>query len=652
MRHNNRKQNFKFFHTALFLIAVLLFSTSVLADVQQTYNMDGLGSAGNIASSSTQNFISVDTLSSANEILSPIEADYDNNGDIEIISVNNDNIIIISFNQSSTIFNIEDSYNVGAELLTQFYYFENVLYFVTSNNWHKLEWNGTDFTHSNISQTFANDDVGFGCGELNNDIHCFAVTNSGTGASARIKLYSINWTNENVSTYTEPNYVTGCLSGEDFELSGEPELRKVEVFDQDDNSNFDQIAFTWRAPCTGASIGDKSFVSILESDFTTWNLIDLNTYGCKGGRSWGLQETLPITAPFFYDIDKSKTGYELSVGCMVETDEFEVNTFNGLSFSHIDEFPDDLTFSDVDGTIVSNLMQINCMGTDSPLGDDIGVLGFDEDEEELNFMCYNTQSSGFDSREFSNYAVSDASVTTGIIYSANLGGSLDSIFTSYGVFSLNTGSVYGGDLSPNLVGSIAGSNSIHRPTYSTVDNPLDLLVLTPSNIYYFDDGFENSAPSLYYDGTPCNIIKNNETVLVTLRAVDTDGDDVRYKIISYYDELNEYDSNWTSYLPSGTTVQLSFIANQSTQNSELKLMVQDDNDDEVKTTTLTYNYIVSSDDNSNEAYDCYFSGTSISDTTDDELTINEVIAETNEDFKTQWRIYLFLVVCLVRLIYY
>lgn len=611
----------------LITVFFLLSTSLVFAETQTDYYNEG--TTGAYGSLDTNPFVLVvDTLSNNNHIIEPVIYDIDNDGDEELITVNGNSINIYHINTSNNKFNLIDSYNNGEALLTKFQVLNitgtPTIYYVTQNDFHKLTYNGTDFVHNNTVVSMSATDGGFGCGEWNGDtdeVFCFYNTWDGTtGANAEMELHRINWTDGVANRTNEVNQKACSSAGTRFFNNQKRELQGVVLGDTNDDSK-NEAYFSWGAYCPGGGYNDN--LVILTQIDQSFNVAEVEIPLCSAGLNQN--SPYPITKPLIKDIDGGDD--DILIGCMSGSgDNYKVYSYD-TNLILTDDFPE---VGNVESTIVSNLFLLDCF-IDTGI-EDVGILGYDEDENELGMLCLNNKPTGISdsTREFTPFTVSNATVNSSIVYTANMGyASSSSLFTPFGILGVQaTESIL---LSEGTLSTLFDNNKdgISIPV-SLSNNPMDLLVVTDTNIWYYDDNFENSNPEISIDVNPCNTVCTNQTGLVTITATDVDLDNVRVKLIAYEGEANEQDTGWSSYLASGASIQLSYQANQSTTGSTLKVYAEDNTNESEGNSSLEWNIIVSSGSGCYVQGETVCSSTTVASTVSDAEELAENIQTTNE----------------------
>lgn len=599
---------------SLFLFFLIL--PIVFADIQEDYYQSGQGTFS--SQITTIDFTaSVDTLEDDGAIIPPVYYDLDSDGVKEMIVTDNTQIRLYHVNISDSRFSIVDSYNNAERLLTKFQVLNisgtPTIYYVTNDNWHTLQYNGTGFVHNTTVQNFPNGDGGFGCGEnieaADNHYCIYYTDNDQTGVNADMDIYYVNVTDPNnmVGMGTLEVNTNACVAGEEFHTNTRPELRGVTI-DDTDNDGFSEIYFIWGAPCGGATYNNRVIITEVESDLST---VTERIIGHTGITCYAEDAAadLPFTMPLVRDVDQSPgNGKEISVGCIVDStngDDYKVGVWqNDLNI--FDDYPE---IGNVEGTILSNLFLLDCF-SDTGV-EDIGILGYDQDEDEVDLLCINPNSGISDTtREFDPLNVTNASVNSTLVYTAGMGspqshlltpyGSLQvnpttALITSEGSLSLGFSHPYGGVTIPMQIG----------------EDPLDLLVATRTNIWWLDDGFSNTNPHINVEFNPCNPVLLDEPVRASVTLLDNDGDTVNFTLVAYAGETNQQIVSSANFA-SGGTYEVEFQANESTTGTLIIIYAEDNSPESAGNRSLTYNMIVTSNNNTGRTFgECEGSASSI-----------------------------------------
>lgn len=306
-----------------------------------------------------------------------------------------------------------------------------------------------------------------------------------------------------------------------------------------------------------------------------------------------------LTSPLVSDL-ASNSGLETVVGYMNSGTTFNMKIYQSTgateSSALIDTSPD---IADADGTLVSNPFLADVFPDN--VADEYCVIGYRETFNIVDVLCdseYTTRN-GDDTIEFFyealEYNISRAyGKYNSIAHSTQQstatldGGNPSEILNSYGVFEITHDDcdVAGCGIASCTFNLCAMDKIFDVPVDDlamiSVDaqnsGREDLIGLTSTNIWYFDDGFSNSPAIIdAYQINPCidSTWKANTTVEARITPTDADGDTVSARAV-IYDGLNfSQDSGWSSYSSSGATFTFSFIASELVSTGTMILYARD-----------------------------------------------------------------------------
>ena len=419
-------------------------------------------------------------------------------------------------------------------------------------------------------------------------------------------------------------------TGLGFQTHCLPSVRTMPVVDYDNDGNDEYIITTMQS---GGSQDEEVHIfwvevlanhSVIEEfQFTETDVGDIisitgttdNAIFCdnSNGNSNGLPGRL-FTPALTFDIDSpSSNGLETVVAFKLDATDFTMKSYDGCSsdgctITEFDDYPETCdTFGNCPtADSISNVFRANVFpGTESV--DDFCVIGYDDSNEELDAICGSETSTLLltETVEFlfdTPYNLTDVYGTSNnIAHSAQhstaiVGGKdLDEFITSYGVQALF---LNGSGLLSTLQGifSIPRENgaviSIDAERINAPGGREDLIVLTPTNLFYLDDGFSNSGANIsFFSVNPCldSTWKINTSVEVVIRPQDDDADSVSARALLYQGETNQQDSGFSANVSSGTDISFNFIANRTIGSGTLRLQARDTgNPDDINTIDLTF----------------------------------------------------------------
>lgn len=268
--------------------------------------------------------------------------------------------------------------------------------------------------------------------------------------------------------------------------------------------------------------------------------------------------TNSFTSPLVAELDSGEPKKEATIGAQSSNNDFRMFVFSGSDGSTVDEFPEELSLLEADGTIISNVVFGNFI--DDTDTEDVCVMGFDGVENKYELLCGSFERDAVLSHAilefpFSSLAFNISTDTTeqhhlihGVQFSdAKLSelNDLQEIITTYGVFELDFSKIN------NVL------NRIFNPqTTLGVNLGIDLeqfgqddiISMTETNIFYFDDkGSNGEAELIEITYNPCivnTVLKINTTLQVTVQARDTNTfalgfDDLNFDLFLYFGGTNQ-----------------------------------------------------------------------------------------------------------------
>lgn len=300
-----------------------------------------------------------------------------------------------------------------------------------------------------------------------------------------------------------------------------------------------------------------------------------------------------FTSPLVVDINGAPP-LEFVVGFQVDDTRFKMQSFDSTG-TEIDDYPEVFL---ADGVIVSNVILANVFpDTGDETNDnykDFCVMGFNEPKQQLDLLCaseFNSQFFGlgnaeeffFDGLTFNltNLGQLSDSVFKPIVHAVQYnqitteGSDLNEFVTPYGSFDVNEG-LFGNSLG-NLFNDVPVDGAIIPVDPGKVGFQ-DWLILTDNTLFYLDDNFANSQGQIVsLEINPCvdSVWKVNTSVQINVEVQDVDEDSVSSRAILYRGGSNEQDSLFTVNSSSGTTFTFSFVANETTTGSALRLFGRD-----------------------------------------------------------------------------
>lgn len=469
-----------------------------------------------------------------------------------------------------------------------------------------LEYNGTDFyQQNNISLnglTHEINDVNYDVGEML--IRCGDTENCllAHNRHSNVKTGQVNGlyaTFFNSTAITTPFNLSGGTGGDyKFYCFSQIPIISYSDYDNDDDVEYIITSFVGNYGSTDAAVNifyvglNGSNDAIEELEISDSDLVDfgvaLSTENCNETGIFN-----KFTSAFVWNIDGSvSNGEESVIGLAIDSNEFVMHSFLS-SGGALDDYPE---VFEADGELISNVFLMNAF-TDTNR-EDFCVLGYQQTNGEIDLLCaseitgevpetveFNYDVSYNVSRNYRNYN----SIVHSARHSSDLedGVNLDELVCPYGIFSLD----YTGD---NELELVYESPQVNGNVLSIDVEKIgrdDLLILTNSNLWYYDDEFANQNAELYRITTNPSIesvIQVNETVHLTVQAIDEEGDNVQVKVIAYEGHINQQNSNWTTFSSSGAVFPLTFEANVTIGVGNLVFYARDSLHNESVNTTYTF----------------------------------------------------------------
>jgi len=248
-----------------------------------------------------------------------------------------------------------------------------------------------------------------------------------------------------------------------------------------------------------------------------------------------------------YNFDGASQGYEVVVAQMTTDNDFVFYVFD----ENLVDMHQRPTVTDIvedipnEGQLVSNPVRMNGLrGTNT---EDVCALGYDEDDDNMELLCYDITAGVLDPDGFDGFTGDTPFDITGddniIILPVQTSGTtqsgqnLNEILTPYGIYSLcyNCGALNSDTLVQEFsIGLDAGTASFYDVQGIGAS---DILFTTENTFYYIDDNEANLVPEITFsefnpgnaNGLPVCI---NEQVKITIEVNDNEGN----PITCYYEE--------------------------------------------------------------------------------------------------------------------
>ena len=297
-----------------------------------------------------------------------------------------------------------------------------------------------------------------------------------------------------------------------------------------------------------------------------------------------------ISSPVFGNF-LSNSGLEIGYAHVVDSNEFKVTIFDNLG-NEKKSYP---KLFQVDGTILSNAFTGNIIA-DTSIFDDLCVFGYDSSDAHIRLLCGNEESDYLTHAECDydtsgKFAINTTTykediITHTIQASTQLeeGNNVQEITNAYGIFRFKSDKLSLNCLTLQqcceielLYANPKNESSILMMFDAENVSLSDMVVMTDTNLYYYDDGFVNSKGAITsYILNPCldQAWKLNTSVRITVTVIDANGDNVCAKVQLYEGTGNQKNSSELCGA-SGTEFPFSFIANETITTGKIKLFGKD-----------------------------------------------------------------------------
>lgn len=359
---------------------------------------------------------------------------------------------------------------------------------------------------------------------------------------------SKNATSQSFTIFSETQ-----ASGDSIDLCS-PRDKNIIVDDYDGDGNLEYILSMGKKELSGG--GDVEW-KVFWLDNTTVELSGSQTENVAelGGCDGTLGLSTSFTSPIVQEVAASESKREAIIGAQSSNNDFRIFIFSGSDGDKVDEFPEELTFLEADGTIVSNVMFGQFMPETA--ANDVCVMGFDTTEDRYELLCGNVLRSPFSHAilEFPTSSLafnisSDSNEQHHLIHGVQFSDllqeskDLEEVLSTHGVFELDYSGINNVLRRIFDLGTTRGVNlGIDLEQFGQDD----IISMTDTNIFYFDDKGTNGAAEILdieYDPCPVNtLIKLNTTLQVTVTARDTNTfalgfDDLNFNTIVYFNDFN------------------------------------------------------------------------------------------------------------------
>ncbi|KKN55964.1 hypothetical protein LCGC14_0577060 [marine sediment metagenome] len=447
-----------------------------------------------------------------------------------------------------------------------------------------IDWNGTAL---GIQQTFVVASYGTGVTGGEGMVACrgtddcmvFHAFDNTEGGSSNVQATPFNSSTRGTALVLDGSFSGYCLS----------KIRHITVADYDNDGTDEYIMNAIALRGTGVAEvlqifyvdADKNTLIATEEQQISQTLFDFS----PSLDSCTSDQGKFFTSPLVSNLDGAAgNGLETMIGFNIDADEFNMRAYDSAGGT-IDTFP---AIADADGTIISNVLKADNEGFSSCVVGYSSVLG------RMNVLCASlTDSIGlFDNLQYKfddiHYNITEQYEFQNVIsHSGDMSSvdapNTDELINSYGVFNLDFGSCSAitGNCDIDLIFNI--SNVLGQENIAVVPADVekvgrdDLLGLSLTNLFYFDDGFSNSPANITQIFiNPCldSTWKINTTVNVQVQVTDFDGDNVNANATTYFGLENEMAES-SGNASSGTTFSFAFVANETVGSATLRVVGKD-----------------------------------------------------------------------------
>jgi len=550
------------------LLFVLILSISIVIATQsynETGNFDSYYQLG--IGQFNENLPAYDTerrvLTTPRQI--PLVSDLDNDGINEIIVIDSGNIRLyhgrdldivdtLGLSTSGEVLSNLIAYNIDDDDKIELIFTE-----IGTELIKIVEWNGTNFivqTQHNISDlTYSTGNAAVKCKSKENCImvygslastpgsslgRLFAVGFNSTYRGSELKLLSPLWAN---GVFCMPHI--NSIAVADYDSPPDTNLEYITTVSTNDPSG-DMVVYTlW------LDVNESKNVSIENSNSDT-------TSSLTHGTSCSNQIARAFTSPLTFDSDNSPSnGLETFVGIMHDSDEFFIRKYDGNGVA-VERFP---LVLEADGRLVSNLFRADIF--DDSGNFDFCAVGYEKVDERMDILCgTDLDSVGlFDNVQFKFDTDGTFNISESLAVYNNIAHStqhktqtihnIHEVINAYGIFELDFDSC--SILTANCDIERIWENPQGDSALISVDvekvNKEDLIALTPTHIYYFDDLFSFTPAFIKnISFNPCinSQIKQNSSFEIVVTVDDVDNDFVGARVIVYLDTPSEIDFNWSN----------------------------------------------------------------------------------------------------------
>lgn len=550
----------------------------------------------------------------------PLVADLDNDGTAEIYILDEDEIKVYE----GITLAFQASYDFGDEQRTSYPIIFDIdgdgteeYIIVLEEDEHMLIMNfsGTELineTRYTLSLTYDKGETIIACRGVDDCAMAYALRPDTCATSNCADLGIIYFNSSKVGNPTILEE-TGGVGGQNYGGFCRPDVPYINVVDYDLDGDEDyvfsyaQIAdadgtedygvyVSWVDMTSKVATETQSVLLGSGSQMDNFQIDDL-VY-CYSSTQVGHSFTSPLMNRYLLD----DTGYELVVGYQTSDTEYRMDMYD-KDASFKDDFPE---ADDSNGILLSNVFMADVFPNSNTIGKSFCIVGWDFEDKEQVLTCGSkfkgdlaetneyiyTITDGYNNSR--NYDIGNTIAHSGQQSNALTDGiDLDEIITTYGVFTVDDSSCSWSILgkyvcdADRIYQNGAGSSVFFSSDIEGIGNE-DLLAMTNTALYLFDDGISNqpvSSVDAYFNPCPTNtIIKLNETMIITVTGYDgnsdygLDDDTLTYNVTVYKDTDNELNDTETG-VTSGSPRQFSFNLNKTISSGIIEILVTDNIND-------------------------------------------------------------------------
>lgn len=593
-----------------------------------------------------------------NPIGMPLYSDLDGDGVIELVVQDGQSIKLYSSNTLTTI----DTYSLLSASYKYPYIYDidndgfNEILIVeqrdqTTADIDIIEYNGTNvysqtsFTLVNIAGSLDGYSIGIGC--ANSDQCIFTagfeeVTNTitrtyyGSFNSTGVIRQATNINNDAVKRASCINF-NHEIEVTDYDLDGQLDYitSYAQIGITSGTQNEIQI-LRFKQNITNVYFDDETKI------LTGYNQIFNISLDCDLG---GYSKVFSGTLTDNFD-NSNGNGEETIIGVGYSNTTFKMYSYGGLVLmALLDTYPNAVYGYTGVGEVLSNVFKATIF-SDTGILNDFCVFGFPNSTSNMGLLCATMDTGNtFDTQKFSETGVFPSLPLINNKFYRNVY-STDSSSDEIDFMDINPSDfvTYKGMLKIDsyqfLLDSINDISADIDSDWEVTTQPSstilcdlekagrnDICSLTANNVWVYDDGYTNSQAYLdSYIMNPCfdsTWLENTTAVFTAKVNDDDDSNDYVEALGILYDETPYNQSTgWSGFYPSGTSIPLSFVANETIASGTLKIYVHDTKHN---TTNVSYSYPISVSSANGVSFGECISSAEVNITTNETAIVNNSI---------------------------